>query len=67
MIGGFDNLLYRKTDAFIMKDVGIKPDEIGGYKEIPCYSGLRNIISRFASTVINVDVVSLSLARKPLP
>jgi len=37
-LGGFDNLLYRKTDAFIMKDVGIKPnfsDEIGGYKYNP--------------------------------
>jgi len=35
-LGGFDNLLYRKTDAFIMKDVGIEPnfnDDIGGYKE----------------------------------
>ena len=34
-LGGFDNLLYRKTDAFIMKDVGIEPhftDIIGGYK-----------------------------------
>jgi hypothetical protein len=34
-LGGFDHLLYRKTDAFIMKDIGIAPnftDEIGGYK-----------------------------------
>jgi hypothetical protein len=37
-MGGFENLLYRKTDAFIMKDVGIEPkftNEIGGYKYNP--------------------------------
>jgi hypothetical protein len=35
-LGGYEHLLYRKTDAFIMRNIGIKPnftDEIGGYSQ----------------------------------
>jgi len=51
-LGGFDNLLYRKTDAFIMKDVGIQPnfsDEIGGYKENPPPIFMKTTTSRNVS------------------
>lgn len=46
-LGGYDNLVYRKTDAFIMNDVGIKPscdEEMGGYKlnSYPIYQPLMN-------------------------
>lgn len=41
-LGGFKNLYFRKTDCFIMNDVGIEPqctDTIGGYKSeiMPSY------------------------------
>ena len=37
-LGGFNNLAFRKTDAFVMNDTGIQPNfttEIGGYKPNP--------------------------------
>jgi len=37
-LGGFENLAFRKTDAFVMNDIGIQTNfttEIGGYKPNP--------------------------------
>jgi hypothetical protein len=52
-LGGFNHLVYRKTDCFIMNDIGIKPnisDEMGAYKleSMPIYmppmNSNRNVI-----------------------
>jgi len=55
-LGGFENLLYRKTDAFIMRYTGILPnftDEIGGYKQNPPpvfmkTTGTRNVDYKYS-------------------